>query len=196
MRSFSPQELKYRYERLRDGLQIESDEIMNMLIETRREDDKGIEAIIRGEGEKNIINNFMIDIEDSFLGSQDIDTIYKYLDRSPEEWDFITEEQKAILRNTENFYKRIKRNYMLYRAYLMILRKEVINFVEVTIKKLNNKDEIQQSELFKEMTRYIISNYTYKDTMKELGFEVQRYEELKEDKLYRYKLDEKKLIYK
>jgi len=196
MRSFSPQELKYRYERLRDGLQIESNEIMNMLTETRREDDKGIEAIIRGEGEKNIINNFMIDIEDSFLGSQDIDTIYKYLDRSPEEWDFITEEQKAILRNTENFYKRIKRNYMLYRAYLMILRKEVINFVEVTIKKLNNKDEIQQSELFKEMTRYIISNYTYKDTMKELGFEVQRYEELKEDKLYRYKLDEKKLIYK
>jgi len=196
MRSFSPQELKYRYERLRDGLQIESDEIMNMLIETRREDDKGIEAIIRGEGEKNIINNFMIDIEDSFLGSQDIDTIYKYLDKSPEEWDFITEEQKAILRNTENFYKRIKRNYMLYRAYLMILRKEVINFVEVTIKKLDNKDEIQQSELFKEMTRYIISNYTYKDTMKELGFEVQRNEELKEDKLYRYKLDEKKLVYK
>jgi len=196
MRSFSPQELKYRYERLRDGLQIESDEIMNMLTETRREDDKGIEAIIRGEGEKNIINNFMIDIEDSFLSSQNIDTIYKYLDKSPEEWDFITEEQKAILRNTENFYKRLKRNYMLYRAYLMILRKEVINFVEVTIKKLDNKDEIQQSELFKEMTKYIISNYTYKDTMKELGFEVQRDEELKEDKLYRYKLDKKNLVYK
>ena len=196
MKRFSAQELKYRYERLREGLQIESDEIMDMLIETRKEDDKGIEAIIRGEGEKNIINNFMLDIEDSYLAAQDIGTIYKSLEKEPEEWDFITEDQKAILRNTENFYKRVQRDYLLYRAYLMIMRKEVINFVEVTVKKMNNKDEIQQSGLFKEMTKYIINNYTYKDSMRELGFDVQRDEDTNEDKLYRYKLDEEKLVYK
>jgi len=193
MRNISAQELSYRYNAIKENLQISSDEIMDMLIETRRQDDMGIEEIIRGEGAKQSINNFLLFIEDSFLSDLDIKEIYKYKDIETSEWDFLSFEEQSLLKNTESFYKEIYKDYMLNRAYLMIMRKEVTNFVEVTLKKINSKPS---SEKFNEIVNYIINNYTYADTMKALGFDVQQDKETQEILLARYRLDEETLRYK
>jgi len=195
MAKLSQQELKYRYKELREGLGIDSDEIMDMLVNTRIQDDKGIEAIIRGEGEKAIINSFLLDIEDKYLGEQDIDNIYKNKDKSPSDWKFLSEERKSILRNTENFYKTVKKDYMLNRANLMILRKEVTNFVTVVLKNLVKSKNIDNTSRFNEFVNYIIRNYTYSDTIKSLGFNPIIDDETKEIYLKRLKLDEKTLKY-
>ena len=191
----SKQELKYRYECLREGLQIKDLDILEMLIETRRQDDMGIEEIIKSEGEKKAANNFLLEIEDGFLSKQDINNIYKFKDKEPDSWDFLTDEQKSILENTENFYKQIKRDYLLNRADLMILRKEVTNFVTVIMKNLLKDKKIDNMDNFNEIVSYIINNYTYQDTMKGLGFSVYLDEEINEIYLERYKIDEKTLQY-
>jgi hypothetical protein len=195
MRTISQQELKYRYEELRNGLGIDDEEIMNMLINTRMQDDMGIEIIIRGEGEKTAINNFLMNIEDKYLSEQDLDTIYKFKEKNSLNWDFLSDEQLAILRNTEKFYNNIKKDYIINRADLMILRKEVTNFVTVTLKRLIKDKNIDNTDRFDEFINYIINNYTYSDTIKELGFNPSIDEDTNEIFLERFRLDEKTLNY-
>jgi hypothetical protein len=136
-----------------------------------------------------------MNIEDSYLAEQELSTIYEYKEKDPMEWVFLTEEQKSILRSTENFYKNVKKEYIINRADLMILRKEVTNFVTVVLKNLIKEKNIDNTDRFDEIINYVINNYTYSDTMKSLGFLPSVDEETNEVFLERYKLDEETLRY-
>jgi len=180
----STKELQHRYKALKEGLEIDNNEIMQMLMETRQHDDYGIEVIIKSDGAKKAINNFILEIEKNILSSQNIGNIYKYKKTKPKDWPFITTEEESILRNTTNFYKEMKLKYMVNRAELMIMRKEVFEFVRT----------VGTAENFKEMIKYIINNYTYYDTLKSLGFSPTEVEG--ETSLVPYKLDPDTLLYK
>ena len=182
----STDELKYRYEALREGLKITDEETLKMLQTTREHDDIGMEIILRNEGEKIALYNFIFDIEESFLSTLEIEEIYQYKELDTKEWDFLSKEQILVLSNTLKLYKSIQREYLLNRADLMVLRKEVDNFVRYHIK--GNK------KLYKDMINHIINNYSYSDSLRKLGFT-----SVKEDgvifieKMY---LNEKTLRYK
>ena len=186
----STQELKYRYQELKEGLQIDDKEILDMLQKTRKHDDMGLEIIIRSEGEKIAINNFIFDIEDDYLRERSIEEIYKYKEISTDDWDFLTKKQKTILRNTLNFFKSVQREYLLNRADLMILRKEVDNFVRYSLAKVNSTAN------YEDMVRHVINNYSYSDSMRGYGFSVTQSSDGSMVYLNPLELDEKTLKYK
>jgi hypothetical protein len=183
----SIKELKYRYNAIKDGLNISDENTMKMLIETKHLDDEAIERIIKMEGEKIAIEKAIYDIENLFLSEQNIDIIYEYKDVHSDEWDFLNKDMKKILRINEKILKDVKLIYLIDKAELMIMRKAVLEFVEnrKNLKNISNIDEV---------LRYIINNYTYIDTLKDLGYKIIE----DKDNLYleKYILDEETLKYK
>lgn len=172
-------ELANRIQNIKDALDLKDDKISDLLIEARYNDEKNIEDILRKEGEMMAQEEFIYTLENEFLKTQTLQKIREYKEYSSDEWDFLSNQEKNIIQNTIKILKKTSLEYSLKRAELMILRKEVIDFVTTKLK------NIDSSKKPTDIINIIIDNYTYLDTLKNLG-----YNKEKDGYLRKYYLDE------
>lgn len=180
-------ELAHRLNSIKDGLKLEElnngNNLLELLLETRKMDESGIEMILRNEGEMIAQEEFIYSIENEFLKAQTLEKIREYKEKSSEDWDFLNKDEKSIIYNTIKLLKRTELEYRLNRADLMIMRKEVIDLITTRL------HSIQSDKKPTELINIIINNYTYLDTLKNLGVTKE------EDLFKKYYLD-KNLIYR
>lgn len=181
-------ELAHRINSIKDGLKLEElnkgDNLLELLLETRKMDESGIEMILRNEGEMIAQEEFIYSLENEFLKTQTLQKIREYKDKPSEDWDFLNKDEQNIIYNTIKLLKKTELEYQLNRADLMIMRKEVIDLVTTRLK------SIKSDKKPKDLINIIINNYTYLDTLKELG--VTKNED---DLIIKYYLDDN-LIYR
>jgi len=184
MNRTTSRELTHRISAIREGLKINDEKILKMMEETKKIDDMAVEDIIRKEGEIIAQENFIYDLENIYLSSQDLKTIREYKDEPSSEWPFLTTSEKSLINNTLKILKKTSLEYRLSRAELMILRKEVIDFVQTRLK------TIKSGLTPRDIINIIVNDYTYIDSLKNLGL-------YKDDDGYlnKYFLDDN-LIYK
>jgi hypothetical protein len=163
MNRTTSRELANRIQAIKEGLKINDEKILKMMEETKKIDDMAIEDILRKEGEIIAQDNFIYDLENVFLSSQDLKTIREFKDVPSEEWTFLKKSEKALINNTIKILKKTSLEYRLSRAELMILRKEVIDFVQTRLKTI--KSELTPREII----NIIVNDYTYIDSLKNLG---------------------------
>jgi len=182
-------DLKMRYEAIKDGLEIEDEKILEMLMDTIAYDEQGIAIVIKLESSIKTLKDYYESIKRKYLSKLDLKDIYKYKELDIEEWDFLSKDEEETLFNIKFFIRKQKREYMLARADLMILRKAVIDFIENYISKNNIK-----TVPFDIITK-IINNYTYKDSMFNLGYDIEHTQVTDEVTMRKLHLDEKTLRY-
>jgi len=177
-------ELVHRIEAIKEGLEIQDSEIMAVIQDTIDMDQKSVEDIIRAEGSMIAHEDFIYSIENIFLSSQTLQTIREHNDEPSSEWAFLKDTERTLINNTIKLLKKTSLEYQLSRAELMILRKEVIDFVQSRLRKINS------NLVPGEIINLIIQNYSYIDSLKNLGFYKNQ-----EGYLEKYFLDEN-LVYK
>lgn len=186
----SIKELAHKIKTLKTGLELGSDEnIFKTLVQTKKMDDLAIENIIRNEGAMQAQEDFIYQIENEFLKEQTIYQIRRFQKKPSTEWTFLSDIQKRILNTNKDILKRTMIKYRLSRAELMILRKAVIDFVTKRLKRLELKSTETKytPEKAKELINIIINNYTYIDTLRNLGFYKDPEDEFS---MYKYVLDD------
>jgi len=160
-------ELAYRINAIKDGLELEKlnegNNLLELLLETRKMDESGIEMILKNEGEMIAQEEFIYSIENEFLKAQTLQKIREYKDKPSEDWDFLNKDEKNIIYNTIKLLKKTELEYRLNRADLMVMRKEVIDLVQTRLKSIKSNKKPQ------DIINAIINNYTYLDTLKNLG---------------------------
>lgn len=180
-------ELAHRISSIQKGLELDKindRDLLALLIETRKMDDTAMEIILKKEGEMIAQENFIYSIENQFLQSQTLQTIREYKETSSDDWGFLNKDEQDIIYNTIKILKKTTLEYTLERADLMIMRKEAIDFIQTRLKTLNSTLNAN------EIIDIIINNYTYLDTLKNLG-----YNKNSDDILSKYYLDEN-LVYR
>jgi len=160
-------ELAHRINAIKDGLELEKlnegNNLLELLLETRKMDESGIEMILKNEGEMIAQEEFIYSIENEFLKAQTLQKIREYKDEPSEDWDFLNKDEKSIIYNTIKLLKKTELEYRLNRADLMVMRKEVIDLVQTRLKSIKSNKKPQ------DIINAIINNYTYLDTLKNLG---------------------------
>ena len=160
-------ELAHRINAIKDGLELEKlnegNNLLELLLETRKMDESGIEMILKNEGEMIAQEEFIYSIENEFLKAQTLQKIREYKDEPSEDWDFLNKDEKSIIYNTIKLLKKTELEYRLNRADLMVMRKEVIDLVQTRLKSIKSNKKPQ------DIINTIINNYTYLDTLKNLG---------------------------
>ena len=169
VKRYSQSAVTERIKALQEGLDLKSLEAKNinltkMLAETRELDNKAIEELIKKEGEMIAQQDFVYTIEDQILSKQSIRAIRKYKDVQSDEWKFITNEERVLIDNTARLIKKAHLEFELQKADLMIMRKEVIDFVTHRLNKIKSDKKPQ------DIINLIINNYSYLDTLRELGY--------------------------
>ena len=160
-------ELAHRINAIKDGLELEKlnegNNLLELLLETRKMDESSIEMILKNEGEMIAQEEFIYSIENEFLKAQTLQKIREYKDKPSEDWDFLNKDEKNIIYNTIKLLKKTELEYRLNRADLMVMRKEVIDLVQTRLKSIKSNKKPQ------DIINAIINNYTYLDTLKNLG---------------------------
>jgi len=168
MNRTTSRELSHRINSIQQGLELQSmsdKSLLSLLLETKRMDESTIEDLIKNEGEMIAQEEFIYTVENLFLESQTLQKIREYKDFSSEDWNFLTPKEQNIINNTIKLLKKTTLEYTLTRAELMIMRKEIIDFVTNRLKQLNST--LNPTELI----NIIINNYTYLDTLNNLGYD-------------------------
>jgi hypothetical protein len=179
-------ELANRLNSIKDGLELEeqNQSLIDLLTQTRTLDDSAIEILLKKEGAMKAQEEFVYEIENQFLKSQTLQIIRENIEEPSEEWSFLTNQEKNTIYNTIKILKKTELEFRLERADLMIMRKEVIDFVTTRLKKISSDKKPQ------DIINIIINNYTYIDTLRNLG-----YERTNDGEFIKYYLDEN-LLYK
>lgn len=185
----SNSELKERLHIIKQKLEI-TDKEENILKSVIDNDIFGISIILSDEGSVRRLTKEMEDIKLKFLkeySKGDYDIFKKYYKAEGQYWDFLNTEQRLILKGLADLYKESVRKYFEDRGDLMIYRKTVNSFI---VSKVKNKESITD---IKEVRNYLLTNYSYHDTLITLGLNP----EIGEDgfvKLNKLKLNDKGLL--
>jgi len=158
-------ELKDNFSILADKLNLNEHE-MSLLYENYiKQDEINIEYCLRSEGSINAISDFITDIENVYLSELDISEIYNFKDKNSSEWFFLDITKTNNIYNTILLLEEYYRNLDINKSQLMILRKEVNEFV------MNRLKVLRDNTIPSDVVNHIIDNYTYEGTLFNLGFD-------------------------
>lgn len=164
----SNSELKERLFQIEQLLEIKEGDL-EMLKSVIDNDILGISIILNNEGSikrltKEISQIKILMLKEYTKGNYELfKTYYENEISQTGHWDFLSESQKKLLKRLNKLYKNLVQKYFENRGDLMLYRKTINSFIS---SKLKNKESLSD---LKEVRSYLINNYSYYDTLKNLG---------------------------
>lgn len=158
-------EIKDRFHEIQQKMELSPNDL-GILKNVIDNDIFGVSVILHDEG---IIRRLAKELEEVKLiflkehAAGDYNIFKKYYKADGYEWDFLTKSQKELLGKLSKSYKKIVQKYFEDRGDLMIYRKSVNSFIS---SKLKNKESLEDLQ---EVRGYLLNNYSYHDTLMELG---------------------------
>lgn len=144
-------------------LSDEDKEIVSSVIEN---DTYALSVILMNEGiiRKNLqeLNRVKLDFLKKY-SDEDYGIFKKYNVLPLEEWDFLNEEQKAVLKILSSVYTNSINEYFEDRGDLMIYRKTINSFLSCRLVSDNPTEDLEK------VRNYLMHNYSYNDSILNLG---------------------------
>lgn len=163
----SQQDLAERLHEIKQLMELSGSDI-EILTSVIDNDIFGISVILVDEGALRKLKTEIQAIKLRFLKEnisnyEEFKKYYSTFNTYKEDLSFITNRQKLVLAEMSTIYRNQVQKYFEDRGDLMIYRKTVNSFIS---SKLNNKDSLKDLQ---EVRGYLLTNYSYQDTLYELG---------------------------